>query len=206
MRKTFCIAFPITVLASLFSAPTFAASSSANLSNSATVPTSCTLAATQNLLFGQLNTLNEVSKTAQGGLSVECTKGTYALSVNYGQASSIGNVSNFKSQSSCVNGTCVPYATYDYYCGRSVKGSAGSISYTLYTNAGMTTEANQKRSTSYYGNTDTTTSCSSPSTDFGSVVFTQRGAINVPVYARLNATKNTPAGTYTDALTFTITF
>lgn len=195
------------VLMSLFVAShASAATSNSTLTNSSTVVSACSISVNQALQFGAINTLNEITKTAQGALAVNCTKGTYALSVNYGQSSSIGNTSNIKSQTSCPNGSCFTYTTYDYYCGRSMSGPKGKIPYTLYTNSALTVEANQKRSGDYYGNTDTTTSCSTPTTSFGNVVFTQKGAISVPVYARMNATKSTAMGTYTDTLTFTVSF
>lgn len=87
-----------------------------------------------------------------------------------------------------------------------MSGPTGKIPYTLYTNSALTTEANQKRSGGYYGTTDTTTSCSTPTTAFGTVVFTQKGAISVPVYARMNAAKSTASGSYVDTLTFTVSF
>lgn len=183
-----------------------AATSSSNLTNSSTVVSACSISVNEALQFGAVNTLTELTKTAQGTVGVNCTKGSYALSVNYGLSSSIGNTSNFKPQTTCPNGSCFTYTTYDYYCGRSMSGPTGKIPYTLYTNSALTTEANQKRSGGYYGTTDTTTSCSTPTTAFGNVVFTQKGAISVPVYARMNATQSTASGSYVDTLTFTVSF
>lgn len=183
-----------------------AATSSSTLTNSSTVVSACSISVNDAIQFGVINTLNETTKTAQGALAVNCTKGTYQVSVNYGLSSSIGNISNIKSQNYCPNGSCYSYTSYDYYCGRSMSGAKGKIPYSLYTNSGLTAEANEKRSGGYYGNTDTTTSCSTPTTLFGTVVFTQKGAISVPVYARMNATKATPAGSYVDTLTFTVSF
>jgi len=184
-----------------------AATGSSTLTNSSTVVSACSISVNEAIQFGAVNTLNETSKTAQGAVGINCTKGSYALSVNYGLSSSIGNTSNLKSQTSCPNGSCFTYNTYDYYCARSMSGPKGKIPYTLYTNSALTTEANQKRSTEYYGtNGDTTTSCSTPTTSFGTVLFTQKGVISVPVYARMNATKATAAGSYMDTLTFTVSF
>lgn len=196
---------PVFFLLSFSFAPE-AWSASSTLSNSSTVVSSCSISVNDNIQFGSTNTLTETTKTAQGAVGVNCTKGSYSLSVNYGLSSSIGNTSNFKSQTSCPNGSCFTYTTYDYYCGRSMSGAKGKIPYTLYTNAGLTTEANQKRSGDYYGATDTTTSCSTPTTSFGTVNFIQKGPITVPVYARMTTTKSTVAGTYVDTLTFTVSF
>jgi spore coat protein U-like protein len=203
--KTF---IPLIALTSLVVAShASAATNNSILTNSSTVVSACSISVNEALQFGAVNTLNELTKTAQGAVGVNCTKGSYALSVNYGLSSSIGNTSNLKSQTSCPNGSCFTYNTYDYYCGRSMSGPKGKIPYTLYTNSALTTEANQKRSTEYYGtNGDTTTSCSTPTTAFGTVVFTQKGPISVPVYARMNATKSTASGSYVDTLTFTVSF
>lgn len=183
----------------------FAGSSSLNLANTVNSVASCTISTTQNLQFGSFNPLSETTKNAQGALSLVCSAGTYALSVNYGSGSSVGNVTNRKVQTGCPNGSCFTYTTYDYYCGRAMNGSKGAIPYDIYTNSTMTTEANQKRNAEFYGNTDPT-SCSSPTTSFGSVTFTQPGPITVPVYAKMTGTKATPFGSYVDSLVFTVSF
>ena len=197
--------FPLFSLLLALPFSSFAGSSSAILSNTVTSLSSCTISSDQSLQFGTLNPLADTTKKGQGSLKLVCSAGTYALAVNYGSSSSIGNVTNRKQQTGCPNGSCFTYTTYDYYCGRFLSGYGGKIPYVIYTNPSLTTEANQKRTAEYYGNTDPT-SCGSPTTSFGSVTFTKPGPIFVPVYAKMTANKSIPFGNYTDLLVFSVTF
>lgn len=63
---------------------TQAQANTSNLSNTATVVSSCTIAVVKNLQFGQFNPLEDTTKTGEGMLRVNCTSGSYRLDLNRG--------------------------------------------------------------------------------------------------------------------------
>lgn len=68
----------------VMSSPLFAQSS--NLTNSANVVASCSVATTQNISFGSIDALNQSSFSGQnqGNVQVKCTKGSYSMMLTNG--------------------------------------------------------------------------------------------------------------------------
>ena len=77
---------PWIILSAVVFLPTtsFAASSSANLSNTAQVVSSCSIRKTQDLNFGAFNPLEQNAITGNGQLELTCTKGTYRVYLGTG--------------------------------------------------------------------------------------------------------------------------
>lgn len=76
------IALILALTASTASAQTTGKS---NLSNSATVLSSCSISVVNHINFGALDPLSDTTKTATGAFSVSCTKGSYEIQVGFGQ-------------------------------------------------------------------------------------------------------------------------
>lgn len=61
-------------------------SQSSNLTNSASVVASCTVATTENISFGAIDALNQSSFSGQnqGNVQIKCTKGSYSMMLTNG--------------------------------------------------------------------------------------------------------------------------
>jgi len=173
-----------------------------SLKNSATVVGSCTINTTENLNFGVLNPLDPQNLSAEGGLSIDCTKGSYTVSVNGGS-----NIPDSRWYTSTYNigiGN-----TYYYKCDRVMKiaGKTASLRYDLYRSSNDSTPVYSEFSVRQSNNPE---DCAPRDFAFATVKFTQPGAQRVPVYAKIaNAqsyARTLIAGNYTDTLNFTVTF
>lgn len=172
-----------------------------SLKQTATVLAACTISTTQNLSFGVLNPLDPQILTAQGLLSLDCTKGAYTVSVNGG---------NNVPASLWYNSTYVGGTTgniYYYKCERIMKaaGKTSTLRYDLYTTSNGSTPVYSEFSVPTTNNPQ---DCGLRNFTFATVNFTQPGEQQVPVYAKLSniAARTLAAGNYTDTLSFTITF
>lgn len=176
------------------------AQTSNNLNNSATVVGSCSIATTQNIVFGQFNPLTDDEKTGSGAVQVECTKGQYNISLNQGQNSL--RVSNGYEYEKCgPNNLCTYYV---YKCDRAMKNPGGvKIAYQIFTDSNMSSEAAyQSRLSSPITGTQ---ACNSSSV-FAQLVFDNPGAQTIPVYGKMLVNRNATPGVYIDTMSVTVTF
>jgi len=172
-----------------------------SLKQTATVVSGCTISTTQNLSFGILNPLDSQILTAQGGLSLDCTKGGYTVSVNGGSNVPVSLWYN----STYVGGTTGNL--YYYKCERvmTAPGKSSTLRYDLYTTSNGSTPVYSEFTVPTTNNPQ---DCGLRNFTFATINFTQPGAQQVPVYAKLSniAARTLSAGNYTDTLNFTVTF
>lgn len=173
-----------------------------SLKQSATVVGACTINTTENLNFGTLNPLAPQDLSAEGALSIDCTKGSYTVSVNGGS-----NIPDSRWYNSTYNigiGN-----TYYYKCDRVMKiaGKTASLRYDLYRSSNDSTPVYSEFSVPKTNNPE---DCAPRNFVFTTINFTQPGAQRVPVYAKISSSQSYArtlvAGNYTDTLNFTVTF
>ena len=159
---------------------------SSNLTNSATVVASCSMATTQNLNFGSINGLdfNSFSGQAQGMVKVKCTAGSYQVYVGNGEnvISGSGNtcLQRMKSNNS---GTTIVYAL----------------------------NTNETYSTVYPNGTTYCPKSSMNAQVYNTATFTSATReVNIPVYASIQKSfmvnNQFTVGTYSDNVTVYIAF
>ena len=190
-----------TLILACFAVACSAQAQNSSLKQTATVVAACTISTTQNLSFGILNPLDPQILTAQGGLSLDCTKGAYTVSVNGGSNVPVSLWYN----STYVGGTTGNL--YYYKCDRvmTAPGKASTLRYDLYTTSNGTTPVYSEFTVPTTNNPQ---DCGPRNFTFATITFTQPGAQQLPVYAKLSnlPARTLSAGNYSDTLNFTITF
>lgn len=178
----------------LLTSPAFAGTGSNNLSQSAQVLSSCRISTVENINFGVVDVLVDSEKTGSGAVRTSCTKGSYALTVNYGTNSKFFVVSNA--------GVGITYACR----ARAMANTQGTIlPYVLYAdndlNQPIPTNSRIMISGGRYEKTPCTLSAA-----WQNVVFTTPGEQSVRLYGKVAVNNTVNAGTYTDTLTIGLTF
>lgn len=198
------IAFIVGTL--LVCAPTVYAQStkSANITNTATVVSDCSIQTTQNILFPSVDLLTQETATAQGSFSVRCTKGSYNLQINNGMNMNVGRLYN-----SVYSGSFTEPNRYNYYfeCNRAMKhiSESDTLQYELYVDPSMQTKSYN------YASTQSSSGAVRPSTcgttgNFKTITFTSFEAQQVDIYAKALVTKNLKSGAYVDTISVLVTF
>lgn len=184
-----------------------------SLQNKAQVVSACTVTTVQHISFPPINTLdNTTFYTASGAVAVDCTKGSYAVTINGGN----NNLTGYNRD--LVANTYM----YSFYCNRRMKSGANYISYSLYPQeASRVPNSEQFVGTDRYASikvstpnllsqqqTDSygSTSCNQAANPYATLVFDQKGSVILPVTAQLNVAKGTIMGTYVDTLAMTVVF
>lgn len=183
----------LTALLAL-SAPTWAGTTSSNLTNSSQVLSSCSLSVGEHINFGVVNALTDTTKTGSGSVRASCTKGSYALTVSYGANSKYWVWSN------AGQGT-----TYRCRARAMANGKGSTLQYDLYTDSGFTQPVSTSDQIMISGGTYVNTPCTLNSA-WTSVVFSSPGTQTVPLYGKMTVNNTVNAGVYTDSLVITITF
>lgn len=207
-----CVMKYCLLLLALFSPTAFAQTSkSLSLTNTSTVVGSCSISTSENLNFGLFDPLNPQALTNSGSVSVDCTYGTYGISISNGLGGS-GYASGIVSLPSTGGGG------YTYYvrCMRSMKNSAGDdLYYELYSSSNYTTPSNNSTSSSTYTSSPPSAaskrSCAGTNiSGFRTVSFTSKGVQNIPIYGKINiakwASNSIRPGAYSDQVSVSITF
>lgn len=184
-----------------------------SLQNKAQVISACTIATVQHIVFPPINVLDNTQfYTASGAVAVDCTKGSYAVTINGGN----NNLTAY-------NRDLVANSyMYSFYCNRRMKSGANYISYSLYPQeASRVPNSEQFVGTDRYASvkvstpsllsqqqTDSygSTSCNQAANPYATLVFDKKGSVVLPVTAQLNVAKGTIVGTYVDTLSMTVVF
>lgn len=186
-------------------------SKSLSLTNTSTVVSTCAISTTQNINFGAFNPLEPQELTNAGYVSIDCTYGSYNMSVSNGLGGS-GYASGIISLPSTGGGGYTYYVT----CLRSMKNSTGdNLYYELYSAPGYTSPSNNSTSSSTYTSSAPSTTAKrgcgtmNPST-FKRLTFDAKGAQQIPIYGKINTTKwasnSLTPGTYSDQVSVSINF
>lgn len=173
------------VLSALLLLPISSWASSNNLSNSAQVVSACSIRKTQDLNFGVFNPLDQSKITGNGQLELNCTKGTYRVSLGAGTGGGwFTNTRLCFYQMKNQNGK-----TAIYY---------PSASYSESTSSGINPSANSAAD------------CASATVFLQSYTFTETvRSQTVNVYAMTEKSQffgSPQVGTYTDTLTVSVQF
>ena len=184
-----------------------------SLENKAQVVSACSIATVQHITFPPINTLdNTTFYTACGAVGVDCTKGSYAVTINGGN----NNLTAYNRD--LVANTY----TYSFYCNRRMRNGSNYISYNLYPQDApripnseqfvgaeryasvivSTSSLLNQQQTNAYGST----SCNQAANPYATLVFNTKGSLILPVTAQLNVSKGTIIGTYLDTLSMTVVF
>lgn len=171
-----------------------AQSKSSTLTQTAQVLSACSISTVENINFGVVDALTDTAKTGSGAVRASCTKGSYALTVNYGMNS------KFWIWSNAGQGTT-------YMCRpRAMANTKGALlPYTIYSDSGLTQPISTNDQIMISGGTYVNTPCTLMSS-WKSVVFTEPKAQTVTLYGKMTVDKSSNAGTYTDSLVVSITF
>lgn len=187
------------------SIPTYAQTTkSANITNTATVVSDCTIRTTQNMLFPSVDLLTQDTATAQGSFGVRCTKGSYNIQISNGMNMNVGTMYNKVYSGSFTDPN---RHTYYYECNRAMKHISGTdvLPYELYATSNM-------QSKSYnYTSTSSTTSPTRPTTcgtnnSFTTVAFTSFEEQQVNIYGKALVSKSLQSGAYIDTISVVVNF
>lgn len=199
------IVFIVSTLLATVAPTVYAQSSkSANITNTATVVSDCSIQTTQNILFPSVDLLTQESATAQGSFSVRCTKGSYNLQISNGMNMNVGRLYN-----SVYSGSFTEPNRYNYYfeCNRAMKhiSENDTLQYELYVDPSMQTKSYN------YASTQSSTGAIRPSScgttgNFKTVTFTTFEPQQVDIYAKALVTKNLKSGAYVDTISVMVTF
>ena len=196
------MALPVTGLAG---------NASTNLPATANIPSACTIATTQNIMFGTYDPVGihaSLGPAAQGQVTVNCTKGSYNLTVSSGV--NAGFPEYFGSYPAPWQGA--GYFYRQYRCNRKMSNGSQTVGYELFSDASMTTVSyNQQQALNAGGETAVNCNIQNSSTvqTFRTLSFTSAGSQVVDLYARvLPGTQNAAAlpGVYSDTLSVSISF
>ena len=201
-----------TPLLLCFSSAAFA-QSSVELSNKATVVSSCTIATVQHLTFPAID-VNSPGQTlsGEGTVQVYCSKGTYDIKILNGP-SSTNNTVTYKKDGIGSN------YTHRWGCQRSMANGTLTIPYNIVVGPEGTTfnDANavfdttvytfgpQTLSTDIY-NQNANRACNDPLVRYTQVSSTANASKNVTIYAKMTVPKTAKYGVYTDAVTISVQF
>lgn len=192
------------VLATVSIPSTAQTTRSANITNTATVVSDCSIQTTQNILFPSVNLLTQETATAQGSFAVRCTKGSYNVQISNGMNMTVG-----KMYKSVYSGTFTDPNRYTYYyeCNRAMKhiSESDTLPYELYAEANMQSKSYNSASTSGSGSISPPKSCGTGGT-FKTVTFSSFEQQQVDVYAKALVTKNLKSGAYVDTISVIVTF
>lgn len=178
------------------------------ITNRATVLSSCSITTVSNIVFGEFDPLNVTFRTATGSLRVHCSQGSYSISRNMGT-----NIFNYSKSSKYTNtnGTSGGQLyEVSLVCSSAMRGpNAKLLEYRI----GARPSYNEMRWGS--GNAQWMDNRTCNSTDqvvHATPVFTTNEAQTINVKASIGSSgdktiyKELRQGSYTDTLTFTITF
>jgi len=178
------------------------------LTNRATVQSSCSITTVSNIVFGGFDPLNVTFRTATGSLRVHCSRGSYSISRNMGT-----NAFNYSKSSKYTNtnGTSAGQLyEVSLVCSSAMRGpNAKLLEYRI----GARPSYNEMRWGS--GNAqwmDNRTCLSNDQVVHATPTFTTNEAQTIDVTASIGSSgdktiyKELRQGSYTDTLTFTITF
>lgn len=171
-----------------------AQSKSASLSQTAQVLSSCSISTLQNINFGVVDVLNDTSKTGAGSVRTACTKGSYALTVNYGTNSLY-----------FINSTAGQGTTYRCGARSMANGKGSKLPYQLYTNSDLTNAVSTFDQIMISGGTYVNTPCKLQSA-WTNVVFNTPAEQTLSLYGQMTVDTAASAGNYTDMLTISLTF
>lgn len=180
----------------------------AQLTNRATVQSSCSIATVSNIVFGGFDPLNVTFRTATGSLRVHCTQGSYSISRNMGT-----NAFNYSKSSKYTNtnGTSSGQLyEVSLVCSSAMRGpNAKLLEYRI----GARPSYNEMRwGTGNAQWMDNRTCLSTDQVVHATPTFTTNEAQTIDVTASIGSSgdktiyKELRQGSYTDTLTFTITF
>lgn len=177
---------------------------SMTLTNSSTVVSLCSLQVTENISFGSFDALNPVNSLGQGSVQVNCTYGSYYVTVGRG----LNDYHNSYNSRDCGRWGC----TYTIQCVRGMTNSdrTSRIPYELYSSSDPNSIVRLLGGTSSDGIFSPGKCDSSPtrSVVFANVIFKSSGAQTVTLYARTNVSEKNSLkpGIHTDAFTVSIVF
>lgn len=185
-----------------------AQTSSRNLSNSASVVSECSIRTDQHILFGAFNPLSVQTRSSTGILKVNCTRGSYSVSRNMGS-----NALNRQKRITTGNydGTLSGnYAQVDLTCTSSMKSSDGKfIEYRM---------GDFPTFSASYTGTNRMTSAENRNCNYNDKVFVRTLTFNqnleqsvgivatIGTASDLTQYKSLTPGSYSDVMTFSITF
>lgn len=192
------------VLATVSIPSTAQTTRSANITNTATVVSDCSIRTTQNMLFPSVDLLTQDTATAEGSFGVRCTKGSYNIQITNGMNMNVGTLYRSESSGSFTDPN---RRTFYYECNRAMKHISGTdvLQYELYATSTM-------QSKSYnYTTTSSTTTPTRPTTcgtnnSFKTVTFTNFEEQQVNIYGKALVTKSLQSGAYIDTISVVVNF
>lgn len=200
--------FLATCILALCTFPAWAVEKSATLTNTSTVVSQCSINTLNNIQFGSLDVLGAnatVGATGNGSVRVQCTKGSYALTVNNGGSWKARLLRAY----ACTGCQGSGYVTRLFSCDRYMTSPNGSVlGYVVYKDPDRQTDGTNTSSYTY--DSDAGTQCKSSGATFSRLVFDDATrSTDVAFYAQTTSgadnTKVTP-GVYTDTLSVQVNF
>lgn len=177
------------------------------LTNRATVQSSCKIATVDNIVFGEFNPLNYSLRSASGSLRVLCSQGSYAITRNMGN-----NAFNFSKDTKYTNtnGTSSGQLyEVNLVCSSAMKGPNGKL---LEYRIGARPSVYEAKWGSFNQWMQNRTCSSTDTVTHTTATFTSNEEQTIRITAFIGSStdktiyKELRQGSYTDTLTFTITF